>query len=144
MTEGPVRLDSPTPRRNWQSTTFLPAGSVAKSTPDSTSLRFGTPPRPSALVAQRRPPFRDTPLAAAAASSTAMAGKRIEMGDARVAALRVGGNFSWANADGFVRLLEAWFPGPAEHGAIASSCITTSEAAGGIDPAQAIARHGFQ
>lgn len=118
VTEGLVRLDSPDPGApDRQSTTFLPAGSVAEIDADSTSLRFGTPAEAERALSWRSGvlAFRDTPLAAAAAEFNRYGGKRIEMGDARVAALRVGGNFSWANADGFVRLLEAGFPVRAEH-----------------------------
>ena len=118
VTEGLVRLESPDPRApDRQSTTFLPAGSVAEIDADSTSLRFGTPAEAERALSWRSGvlAFRDTPLAAAVAEFNRYGAKRIVMGDAQVAALRVGGNFNWANADGFVRLLEAGFPVRAEH-----------------------------
>ncbi|GAA4998079.1 histidine kinase [Pseudoluteimonas lycopersici] len=117
VTEGLVRLESPDPRApDGQSTTFLPAGSVAEIDADSTSLRFGTPDEAERALSWRSGvlAFRDTPLATAAAEFNRYGAKRIVMGDADVAALRVGGNFNWANADGFVRLLEAGFPVRAE------------------------------
>ena len=118
VTEGLVRLESPDPRApGRQSTTFLPAGSVAEIDADSTSLRFGTPAEAERALSWRSGvlSFRDTPLAAAAAEFNRYGAKRIVMGDAEVATLRVGGNFNWANADGFVRLLEQGFPVRAEH-----------------------------
>ena len=118
VTEGLVRLESPDPRApDGQSTTFLPAGSVAEIDADSTSLRFGTPAEAERALSWRSGvlSFRDTPLAAAAAEFNRYGAKRIVMGDAEVATLRVGGNFNWANADGFVRLLEQGFPVRAEH-----------------------------
>jgi transmembrane sensor len=117
VTEGLVRLESPdadAPDR--LSTTFLPAGSVAVIDANGASVRFGTPDEAERALSWRSGvlAFRDTPLAAAAAEFNRYGSKRIVMGDADVAALRVGGNFNWANADGFVRLLEAGFPVRAE------------------------------
>jgi len=118
VTEGLVRLESPDPRvPDRQSTTFLPAGSIAEIDADSTALHFGTPAEAERALSWRSGvlAFRDTPLAAAAAEFNRYGAKRIVMGDAQVATLRVGGNFNWANADGFVRLLEQGFPVRAEH-----------------------------
>ena len=118
VTEGLVRLESPDPRApGGQSTTFLPAGSVAEIDADSTSLHFGTPADAERALSWRSGvlAFRDTPLATAAAEFHRYGAKRIVMGDAQVATLRIGGNFNWANAEGFVRLLEAGFPVRAEH-----------------------------
>lgn len=117
VTEGLVRLESPgadAPDR--LSTTFLPAGSVALIDGNGASVRFGTPDEAERALSWRSGvlAFRDTPLAAAATEFNRYGAKRIVMGDADVAALRVGGNFNWANADGFVRLLEAGFPVRAE------------------------------
>jgi transmembrane sensor len=117
VTEGLVRLESPgadAPDR--RSTTFLPAGSVAVIDANGASVRFGTPDEAERALSWRSGvlAFRDTPLAVAAAEFNRYGRQRIVMGDAEVAALRVGGNFNWANADGFVRLLEAGFPVRAE------------------------------
>jgi transmembrane sensor len=117
VTEGLVRLESPganAPDR--LSTTFLPAGSVALVDANGASVRYGTPEEAERVLSWRSGvlTFRDTPLATAAAEFNRYGAKRIVMGDAEVAALHVGGNFNWANADGFVRLLEAGFPVRAE------------------------------
>jgi transmembrane sensor len=117
VTEGLVRLETPGANAPGRlSTTFLPAGSVAVVDAKGASVRFGTPEDAERALSWRSGilSFRDTPLAAAAAEFNRYGTKRIEMGDADVAALRVGGNFQWANADGFVRLLEAGFPVRAE------------------------------
>jgi transmembrane sensor len=117
VTEGLVRLESPSANApGRRSTTFLPAGSVAEVDADSTSVRFGSLADAERLLSWRKGvlAFRDTPLADAAAEFNRYGSRRIVMGDAKVASLRVGGNFDWANADGFVRLLEAGFPVRAE------------------------------
>ena len=117
VTEGLVRLESPSANApDRLSTTFLPAGSVAVIDANGASVRFGTPAEAERALSWRSGvlAFRDTPLAAAADEFNRYGAKRIVMGDAEVAALRVGGNFNWTNADGFVRLLEAGFPVRAE------------------------------
>lgn len=117
VTEGLVRLKSPgTNAPGRFSTTFLPAGSVAVVDANGASVRFGTPEDAERALSWRSGilSFRDTPLAAAAAEFNRYGSRRIVMGDEKVAALRIGGNFNWANADAFVRLLEAGFPVRAE------------------------------
>ena len=117
VTEGLVRLESPSAEApDRLSTTFLPAGSVAVVDANGASVHFGTPDEAERALSWRSGvlAFRDTPLAAAVAEFNRYGAKRIVMADADVAALRVGGNFNWANADGFVRLLEAGFPVRAE------------------------------
>jgi transmembrane sensor len=117
VTEGLVRLESASANApGRRSTTFLPAGSMAEVDASGASARFGTPEQAERALSWRRGylAFHDTPLADAAAEFSRYGARRIVMGDAEVAALRVGGNFNWANADGFVRLLEAGFPVRAE------------------------------
>ena len=117
VTEGLVRLESPgAGDRGRLSTTFLPAGSTALVEAGTTQVHYGTPAEAERLLSWRSGvlAFHDTPLAAAAAEFNRYGARRIVMADARVAALRVGGTFNWANADGFVRLLEAGFPVRAE------------------------------
>jgi transmembrane sensor len=117
VTEGLVRLQSPganAPDR--LSTTFLPAGSVAVIDANGASVHYGTPADAERMLSWRSGvlAFHDTPLAEAAADFNRYGASRIVIADADVAALRVGGNFNWSNADGFVRLLEAGFPVRAE------------------------------
>jgi transmembrane sensor len=117
VTEGLVRLESPSANApDRLSTTFLPAGSVAEVDAKGASVHFGTPAEAERFLSWRDGvlSFHDTPLAAAAAEFNRYGARRIVIGDADVADLRVGGNFNWANADGFVRLLEAGFPVRAE------------------------------
>ena len=59
--------------------------------------------------------FRDTTLAEAATEFNRYNARKIVIGDAAVGDLRIGGNFRWANAEGFVRLLEQGFPVRAEY-----------------------------
>jgi transmembrane sensor len=117
VTEGLVRLESPSANApDRLSTTFLPAGSVAEVDASGASVRFGTPAEAERFLSWRTGvlAFHDTPLADAAADFNRYGARRIVIGDADVAELRVGGNFNSANADGFVRLLEAGFPVRAE------------------------------
>ena len=58
--------------------------------------------------------FEDTSLAGAAAEFNRFNARKLELADAGVAALRVGGNFRWGNLDSFVKLLELGFPVRAE------------------------------
>ena len=59
--------------------------------------------------------FRDTSLADAASEFNRYNARKIVIGDARVGEMRIGGSFRWANAEGFVRLLEQGFPVRAEY-----------------------------
>ncbi|TXH20637.1 MAG: histidine kinase [Gammaproteobacteria bacterium] len=58
--------------------------------------------------------FDDLPLAEAVAEFNRFNPRKLELADAEVAQLRVGGNFRWNNVEGFVNLLERGFPVRAE------------------------------
>ncbi|TWI00881.1 FecR family protein [Luteimonas cucumeris] len=118
VTEGTVRLETDTaPDRHPQPTTLLPAGSVALATSNGVLVRSGSVEEAERQLNWRSGflAFHDTPLSDAAAEFNRYNGRKIVIGDARVAALRVGGNFRWSNVDVFVRLLEQGFPVRAEH-----------------------------
>ena len=53
-------------------------------------------------------------LAEAVAEFNRFNPRKLELADAEVAQLRVGGNFRWNNVEGFVNLLERGFPVSAE------------------------------
>ncbi len=117
VTEGTVRLQSgadapgvPLP------TTLLQAGSVALVSQQRLLVRSGTVEEAERQLDWREGylTFRDTRLEDAAAEFNRYGPRKIVMGDEAVAALRVGGNFRWSNADAFVRLLEQGFPVRAE------------------------------
>jgi transmembrane sensor len=117
VTEGKVRLDNradgdgrPTP------VSLLPAGSVATAGRDGVFVR-SLPVADAERYLEWRSgflTFDDTSLAGAAAEFNRFNSRKLELADAGVAALRVGGNFRWGNLDSFVKLLELGFPVRAE------------------------------
>jgi transmembrane sensor len=117
VTEGKVRLDAP-PGADGRATpvSLLPAGSVA------TAGRAGVLVRSLPVAEAERYlewrsgflTFDDTSLANAAAEFNRFNTRKLELADATVGDLRVGGNFRWANLDSFVKLLEMGFPVRAE------------------------------
>lgn len=117
VTEGTVRLQSEgdaSPQR--MPTTLLHAGNVALASSRGVTVRTGTVEEAERDLDWRSGyvTFRDTPLETAAAEFNRYNARKIVMGDAEVAALRVGGNFRWSNTEAFVRLLEQGFPVRAE------------------------------
>jgi transmembrane sensor len=117
VVEGKVRLESMTGTDGRaQPEALLPAGSVA------TAGRNGVLVRSLPLADAERYlewrggylSFDDTSLATAAAEFNRFSTRKLELGDAAVAELRIGGNFRWSNTEGFVRLLEQGFPVRAE------------------------------
>lgn len=118
VTEGTVRLETrAAPGQHAQPTTLLPAGSVALADSSGVLVRAGSVEAAEQQLNWRTGflAFHDTPLADAAAEFNRYNARKIVMGDAEVAAMRVGGNFRWSNTDVFVRLLEQGFPIRAEH-----------------------------
>ncbi|MGY1411120.1 MULTISPECIES: FecR family protein [unclassified Luteimonas] len=115
VTEGLVRLEAGD--AGTQADTLLPAGSVAIVHRDSVLVRSMPLDEAARLVDWRSGllVFRDTTLADAASEFNRYNARKIVIGDARVGDLRIGGSFRWANAEGFVRLLEQGFPVRAEY-----------------------------
>ena len=117
VTEGKVRLDSgPAADGRAQPVALLPAGSVATAGRNGVLVRSVPVADAERFLEWREGflTFDDTSLADAAAEFNRFNTRKLELGDAVVADLRVGGNFRWSNADGFVRLLEQGFPVRAE------------------------------
>jgi len=112
VTEGVVRLESPArPGRTGAEPVLLPAGSIADATRDGISVHRGTLAAAERALEWRggRLYFDDTPLSAAAEEFNRYNDRKLVMGDAEVAALRIGGNFRWSNPDAFARLLQDGF-----------------------------------
>jgi transmembrane sensor len=112
VTEGVVRLEAPAqPGRIGAEPVLLPAGSVAVATRSGVTVHRGTLAEAERAVEWRggRLYFDDTPLSVAAEEFNRYNTRKLVMGDADVAALRIGGNFRWSNPEGFVRLLEQGF-----------------------------------
>lgn len=117
VTEGLVRLESdPAADGRPQPTTLLPAGSVALADDGGVVVQSGTVEQARQYLSWRDGflAFHDTPLATAAAEFNRYNARKIVIGDAKVATMRVGGNFRWSNTEAFVRLLERGFPIRAE------------------------------
>jgi transmembrane sensor len=113
VTQGVVRLEAQAGadgRR--QPVTLLPAGSVALASGDGVTVQSGSVAQAEDRLRWRSGflVFHDTPLASAAAEFNRYNTRKIVVGDAATAALRVGGNFRWSNAEAFVRLLQQGFP----------------------------------
>ena len=117
VTEGKVRLDSP-PGADGRATpvSLLPAGSIATAGRDGVLVRSLPVAEAERYLEWRSGflTFDDTTLAAAAAEFNRYNARKLELADAGVAQLRVGGNFRWASTDDFVSLLELGFPVRAE------------------------------
>lgn len=117
VTEGKVRLESRAgPDGAAQPVSLLPAGSVATAGRNGVLVR-SLPVSEAERYLEWRDgflTFDDTSLADAAAEFNRFNTRKLELGDAAVADLRVGGNFRWSNAEGFAHLLEQGFPVRAE------------------------------
>ena len=118
VTEGTVRLESDPVDGRSRPAALLPAGSVAIARPDGVLVRSMPLQEAAQLVDWRSGVlfFRDTTLAEAATEFNRYNARKIVIADAAVGDLRIGGSFRWANAEGFVRLLEQGFPVRAEYG----------------------------
>ncbi|MBD9470588.1 FecR domain-containing protein [Pseudoxanthomonas sp. PXM01] len=117
VTEGKVRLESrPGPDGTAQPVSLLPAGSVATAGRSGVLVRSVPVAEAERFLEWRDGflTFDDTSLADAAAEFNRFNTRKLELGDVAVADLRVGGNFRWSNAEGFVHLLEQGFPVRAE------------------------------
>jgi transmembrane sensor len=118
VTEGVVRLEVPSTRRGGAATVrLLPAGAVAVVDRDGVTAHQGSLASAERALEWRGGflRFEDTPLVEAAEEFNRFHARKLVMGDAEVAALRIGGNFRWSNLDGFVRLLESGFAVRVEH-----------------------------
>ncbi|MBL8256067.1 MAG: FecR domain-containing protein [Pseudoxanthomonas mexicana] len=117
VTEGKVRLESQAGADGRaQPVSLLPAGSVATAGRNGVLVR-SVPVADAERYLEWRDgflTFDDTSLADAASEFNRFNTRKLELADATVATLRVGGNFRWSNAEGFARLLEQGFPVRAE------------------------------
>jgi transmembrane sensor len=116
VTEGTVRLQPGSTGNVPSRPTLLRAGSMALASAHGVLVRSGSIEEAEREVDWRDGylTFRDSTLADAAIEFNRYNARKIVMGDAEVAALRVGGNFRWSNTEAFVRLLEQGFPVRAE------------------------------
>lgn len=117
VTEGTVRLQpGPAGKAALAPPTLLRAGSMALASAHGVLVRNGSIEDAEREVDWRGGylTFRNSTLADAAAEFNRYNARKIVIGDPKVAALRVGGNFRWSNTETFVRLLEQGFPVRAE------------------------------
>ena len=119
VTEGLVRLETEALDGTPQPAALLPAGSIALARRDGVLVRSTSLAEAARLVDWRSGllVFRDTTLAEAVDEFNRYNRRKIVIVDAEVGDLRIGGSFRWANAEGFVRLLEQGFPVRADYGA---------------------------
>ncbi|HET9048172.1 MAG TPA: FecR domain-containing protein [Chiayiivirga sp.] len=111
VTEGRVQLrsdraDSDSPTR------LMPAGSVADVDASGIDFKTLSPDQVERMLDWRDGylSFDDTALSEVVAEFNRYHQRKLELADATVGQLRVGGTFRWANLDGFVHLLERGFP----------------------------------
>lgn len=119
VTEGTVRLETPSSTAGATPSVLLPAGSVALVRAGALLVRSLPLADAQRLLDWREGllAFRDAPLSEVTAEFNRYNARKLVVADAEAGALRVGGSFRWDNAEGFVRLLEAGFPVRAEVGA---------------------------
>jgi len=118
VTEGTVKLQPATTSGTPdQAESLLHAGGVAMLDAQGVAIRSGSEREVASLLdwESGHLSFRDATLARAAAEFNQFNRRKLRMGDAEVAAMRVGGHFRWSNVDAFVRLLEQGFPVRAEY-----------------------------
>lgn len=111
VAEGTVRLETRQPDGRPGPDTLLPAGSLALASAAGIAVRRDAPAAAARALEWREGylRFEDTPLREAAEEFNRFNARKLLMGDADVAALRMGGQFRWSNLDGFVRLLQQGF-----------------------------------
>jgi transmembrane sensor len=114
VVEGTVKLEDGA--QPAHTSALLPAGSIAVAGSAGVQVNHAGIEAAEHLLDWRSGflSFRDTPLAEAATEFNRYNARQIVLADNTVAALRIGGNFRWTNADAFVRLLEQGFPVRAE------------------------------
>lgn len=117
VTEGRVRFERDADGNGIAPpVTLLSAGHVAFADGAGVRIESMTPAEAERLLEWRSGylGFDDTSLANAAAEFNRFNLRKLELADARVADLRIGGNFRWDNLEGFIHLLERGFPVRAE------------------------------
>lgn len=117
VTEGRVQLDSDADLDGRvHPVSLLPAGSVAWADTDGVRVETMQPDAADRLLQWRRGylDFEDAALADIVGEFNRYHVRKLELADAAVGQLRIGGNFRWSDLDGFVRLLEQGLPVRAE------------------------------
>lgn len=107
VTEGRVQLEP----NESRPPALLTAGMVAVADRDGVHIETHPPDEVDQLLSWRDGflSFRDTPLAEAVVEFNRYSARKLVIEDPSVAAIPIGGNFRWSNADAFVRLLEQGF-----------------------------------
>lgn len=110
VNDGHVRVRAAGGRPGSQAMHMV-AGDIAVLAADGTRLRHATPEELAAALSWRQGQivFRDTPLAEAVAEFNRYRAKPLVITDPQLAAMRIGGTFRTANADGFLQLLQQAF-----------------------------------
>lgn len=117
VTEGRVRFEHRAGSAEATSpVALLSAGNIAIAGEDGVRIESLSTAEAERLLEWRSGflAFEDASLAEAAAEFNRYNPRRLELADATVAELRIGGNFRWGNPDSFANLLERAFPVRAE------------------------------
>ncbi|MDA8520460.1 FecR family protein [Acidovorax sp. NCPPB 4044] len=116
VTEGTVRLDADPKGGKPQPPVLVAAGGIAVAGPHGVLVRSSTIAQAEQQVDWRSGylSFTDAPLRDAVAEFNRFNTRPLVLADAQLGELRIGGRFSWRNAEGFARLLEHSYPIRAE------------------------------
>jgi len=119
VTEGKVRVDTSAGRDSGAGTAreiaheiFLTAGNIARTAKDEMLVRQSAAPEAEKFLSWRKGyvNFDNTALADAVAEFNRYNTRKIFIGDPRIAAIRIGGNFRSNNVEAFLWLLQSGFP----------------------------------
>jgi transmembrane sensor len=112
VTEGLVKIESEKIESGAQGPVHVPAGNVARTGRDKTTVEAKEPSDLDAALSWRTGflVFRETPLAEAVAEFNRYNSRKIVVADASVGNIRLSGKFRSTQHDAFIRLLEAGFP----------------------------------
>ncbi|MDA8454347.1 FecR domain-containing protein [Acidovorax sp. GBBC 3334] len=116
VTEGTVRLDADPNDGKPQPPVLIAAGGIAVAGPHGVLVRSSTIAEAEQQVDWRSGylSFTDAPLRDAVAEFNRFNTRPLVLADPQLGELRIGGRFSWRNAEGFARLLEHSYPIRAE------------------------------
>jgi transmembrane sensor len=112
VTEGLVKIESDNIESDAHGAVHVPAGNVARSGRDKTTVEAKGPTDLDAALSWRTGflVFRETPLAEAVAEFNRYNRRKIVVADENVGNIRLSGKFRSTQHDAFIRLLEAGFP----------------------------------
>lgn len=116
VTEGTVRLETDPAAGHREPSILMPAGSIAVAQAQGVRVQTAGLAEAEKQLEWRSGylTFTDTPLRQVVAEFNRFSREPLVLADPRLEQLRIGGHFSWKDAQGFARLLERSYPLRAE------------------------------